>query len=251
MLLLFGLECYSQKINGIPADKYEFWRKDFIEDCRKSTAKLPYNIHIQGYWQVDMKKIDLFNETAFILDGDTSLLYYMTKPVYDYYMDADSLVLVQGSYRTTFDFKAIGCFDYKDYVVVVYTFPLANPNFYQCCTINTYSKKGKRIDRMPFFMWRFDFDILDIGENLDASWLEMTGYIDESFEITICQRTPWNIIHDEHGFRKEGLDEDVYNNLHTSIEYHVYNISDDGHFVEVQKPHKYEADERNNWTPIK
>ena len=251
MLLLFGLECYSQKINGIPADKYEFWCKDFIEDCRKSTAKLPYNIHIQCYWQVDMKKIDLFNETAFILDGDTSLLYYMTKSVYDYYMDADSLVLVQGSYRTTFDFKAIGCFDYKDYVVVVYTFPLANPNFYQCCTINTYSKKGKRIDRMPFFMWRFDFDILDIGENLDASWLEMTGYIDESFEITICQRTPWNIIHDEHGFRKEGLDEDVYNNLHTSTEYHVYNISDDGHFVEVQKPHKYEVDEKNNWTPIK
>ena len=208
---------------------------------------------MNGYnWNADMKHVIISDMTArrFILECDTSLQYYTTKPMYQYFEDMDSLVLVQDGFRISFNFFVVGCFEYKGFMVVVHTYPLADPNVYNCFVISTYSKDTELIDHIPFFVWRTDLDVLEWGDNLDESWIELTGYIDKDFEITVRQRTPWGDIHDEHGFCKEGLDEGTYEHLHEYVEYHVYNISDDGHFVEVQKPHKYEADDDNNWRRV-
>lgn len=245
----------AQITKCIPENKYEYYKQSFIYDCKSTNVSMPFSIKMNEYnWSEDMKYEIFTSYTAkcFILECDTILLYYMTRPIYNYYMDADSLVLVQGSYRTTFNFKAVGCFDYKNYMIVVYSYPLADPNNHKSYTINVYTKDGELIDRMPFFIWRADNELFEADvEEFDAEWLELSGYIDKNFEITICKRTQWEILHEDNGVRKEGMDEDTYNSLHEYAEYHVYNISDEGHFVEVQKPHKYEVDEKNNWTPIK
>lgn len=248
--LLYPMCLWGQNFDCIPKGKHDAYKDEFFRECRNAERELPYSIKINN-GKIDMKKGFIVLDLPFVLDCDTTQQYYMTNPIYDYYMDSDSLVLRQDSYRTVFDFDAVGCFDYKDFFVVVYTFPLANPNYYVSLTINTYTKEGIRIDRLPFFIWRYDLSILEWGENLDESWIEQTGYIDESFEITIRRRTPWEEFHEDHGFCKEGLDDGAYNYLHEYVEYHVYSISDDGHFVEVQKKHKYEVDERNNWAPTK
>ena len=249
----FCLSVNAQPSECIPEGKYDFYLNDFMNDCHNVDATLPYTLRLKND-NLDVKREYIVSilHTPFILDCNKNIQYYsyMTNPIYDYYMDADSLVLRQGSYRLTFSFSAVACFDYKDYMVVIYTYPLADPNYYETLTINTYAKDGKRIDRLPFFIWRNDLSVLEWGDNLDESWIELTGYIDENFEITTRHRTHWEDIHEEHGFRKEGMDEDTYNHLHEYTEYHVYNISDDGHFIEVQKEHKYEVDEKNNWTKI-
>ena len=221
--------------------------KEFFSECRNAKGELPYNIKIND-GAIDMKGEYIVLDLPFIFDCDTTLQYYMTNPIYDYCMDSDSLVLRHDSYRVMFSTYTFGCFDYKDYIVVVYTFPLADPNYYQCYTINTYTKKGIRIDRIPFFILRYDSNLEE--DEFDPEWLELSGYIDESFEITICKRTQWEVLHEDYVARKEEVDEDTYNNLHEYAEYHVYNISDDGHFIEVQKPHKYEADDDNNWRRV-
>lgn len=241
------LRCFGQSKFVIPTDKYVLCIKDFISDCRKTTTNLPYKIHTTD-WLVDVKAQPLFFAVSFILDGDTSLFYYKTKPIYKYYMDADSLVQIMGSYRVAFDFEAVGCFDYKDYMVVVYSFPLADPNYYKCYTINTYTKDGKRIDRLPFFMWRTDFDATEWGDEFDPSWLEMTGYIDDDFEITIRQKLSWSVIHEHDGedFSKEWLTKQDEMRAHE--EYHVYHINNNGSFIEINKKPKYKVDDNNNWT---
>ena len=247
IIFLYSIGTLGQNFNCIPEGKYEAYLKEFFRECRKAKGELPYNIKINN-GRIDIKGSYIVLDLPFILDCDTTLQYYMTNPIYDYFMDADSLVLRQDSYRVIFSTYAFGCFDYKDYMVVVYSFPLANPNYYKALTINTYTKEGIRIDRMPFFIWRYDNNLEE--DEFDPEWLEMSGYIDENFEITICKRTPWDVLHEDYGVQKEGMDDDTYNHLHEYTEYHVYNISDDGHFIEVQKEHKYEVNERNNWTKI-
>ena len=245
-LSVFFTECLSQNKYDIPEGKYELYLKAFIRDCRRADSILPFHIRTQNF-QIETKRNFIVLSLSFILGGDTTQLYYSTKPIYAY-MDTDSLTLIQGSYKTIFDFYAVGCFDYKDFIVIVYSFPLNDPNYYQCYTVNTYTKDGKRIDRLPFFIWRTDFDATEWGDEFDPSWFEMQGYIDENFEITIQQKMPWKIIHARDGedFSQEWLAEK--NEMRAYQEYHVYQINSDGHFVKVQKEHKYEVDDNNNWS---
>lgn len=254
-LLLFGVvileSCISaaQSKYDIPEGKYDLYLNIFLSHCKKVASNLPYNIKINNdLFDIENPREYIALSLPFILDGDTTLYYYMTKPQYDYFMDADSLVLRSPSYRTLFSFNAVGCFDYKDYMVVVYSFPLDDPNYYKCYTVNTYTKDGKRIDRLPFFMWRRDIDAEEFGDELDPSWLEMTGYIDENFEITICQRTKWSVIHSRDGkdFSKEYFKEQ--DEMRSHREYHVYRIDETGHFEEVKKVNLYEVDDNNTWS---
>lgn len=243
MLVCNALMIYSQ----ISPDKYQKYLTYFIKDCHQASSVLPFKVRMGNAW-IDMEEKYLFLAEFFILDGDTTLLMYDENPVTEYYPSNDSLVTVIAGHRALFDFRAVGCFDYKDFMVVVYSFPLDDPNYYQCYTVNTYTKDGKRIDRLPFFMWRRDIDAEEFGDELDPSWLEMTGYIDEDFEITICQRTKWSVIHSRDGidFSKEYFKEQEEMRAHR--EYHVYRIDETGHFEEVKKKNLFEVDDNNTWT---
>ena len=166
----------------------------------------------------------------FILDKDTTLLSY-TKIERD--EDTGEIISKR---NTWFEFKTIGFFEYKGYWVIVYSYPLADPNIYQCYTVNTYTKEGKRIDRLSFFKW--ECRLLSV---MDISWYEMTGYIDEKFEITVQTRSSWSDVNTG-VYEGEALEEKKKQH------YSVYHINENGKFELVDKEPQYVVDNKNNWT---
>lgn len=221
----------------IPEGKFEqYWETFFLGKCRKATVELPFSVEIpKNSCMIRMAHGNLFAHVAvpFILDGDTTLLSF-TKVRYD--EDTGELL---DKRITWFDFKTIGFFEYKGYWVIVYSFPLADPNKYQCYTVNTYTKDGKRVDRLPFFKWECArLPVIDISN------FDMTGYIDEDFEITIQTRGSWDDVNTGR-YEGEALEEKKKQN------YNVYHINDDGMFEEIDKEPQYVVDDKNNWIPNK
>lgn len=236
-LIGFALFCTISASTGqnfeIPEGKFEiYWEKSFLDKCRKASSELPYKIDApESNCIIRMKYGNLFGHVAvpFILDGDTALLGYVNVRYDDY-----SGEIIRQRY-TWFDFKAVGFFEYRDYWVIVYSYPLADPNIYQCYTVNTYTKDGKRIDRLPFFKWECNFMSV-----MDISWFEMTGYIDEEFEITVQKRSSWDDVNTG-VYIGETLEEKKKQH------YSVYHINENGKFELVDKEPKYIVDDRNNW----
>ncbi|NLC42821.1 MAG: hypothetical protein GX783_00910 [Clostridiales bacterium] len=218
----------------IPEGKFEvYWEKSFLDKCRKASSELPFKVETPtNNCRISMDYGNLFGHVAvpFILDGDTTLRRY-TKIEYD-----EDTGKITNKYRTSFSFQAIGFFEYKDYWIIVYSYPLADPNIYQSYTVNTYTKDGKRIDRLPFFKW--ECKLLPV---MDVSWFEMTGYIDDEFEITIQTRGSWSDVNTGI-YTGEALEEKKKQH------YRVYHINDEGRFELVNKEPKYVVDEKNNWT---
>lgn len=209
----------------IPEGKYDlYWNVSFLDKCRKSSSSLPFKVEIsKNSCVIGMEYGNIFAHVAvpFILDGDTILLYY-TKIERD-----DDTGEIINQFNTWFDFKAIGFFEYKYFWVVIYSFPLADPNKYQCYTINTYSKDGKRIDRLSFLKWECkQFSVIDI------SWFDITGYIDENFEITIQTQGSWNDIN-TNIYKRDELAEKK------EKKYSVYQINDQGQFALIKKTRIY------------
>ncbi len=240
LLLILAFPCITGSATGqnlgIPEGKFEFYWEGFIKDCRNASSALPFKIEAPDNCFIEMKYGNLFPHVAvpFILDGDTSLLGYV-KIEYDDNIaqdDTTGRVIIKKRHRW-FDFEAVGMFEYKDFYVVVYTYPLDDPNEYQCYTVNTYTKDGKRIDRLPFFKWYCNYDN-------DISWFEITGYIDEDFEITIQTRRCWEDAYTRHtGDTLEEIEKQQYK---------VYRINDEGRFELVNKEPEYVVDGKNNWT---
>lgn len=232
IILLCSIGVIGQTFK-IPDGKYKlYWEKSFLDKCRKATSKLPFQVEASiNSCTVRMDYGNLFSHVAvpFILDGDTTLLGY-TKIEFEEYGE-----VIDKDY-TWFDFEAIGFFEYKGFWVVVYSYPLANPNKFRCYTINTYSKEGKRIDRLPFFKWECSLTSIN-----DISWFEMTGYIDEEFEITVQTRGSWDDIN-------TGIYEGNDLEKKKKQQYNVYRINDNGRFEEVNRKPKYVVDEKNNWS---
>lgn len=236
--LIYIVLCCSQTLSGqsfdIPEGKFDiYWETSFLEKCRKSSSELPFKIEtIENSCQIRMEYGNLFSHVAvpFILDGDTSLLSYNKIE-----KDEDSGEILT-KYTKWFDFEAIGMFEYKGYWVIIYSYPLADPNKYQSYTINTYSKDGKRIDRLPFFKW--ECKRLSI---MDISWFEMTGYIDENFEITIQSQGSWDDVNTGI-YKGNELKEKMKQN------YLVYHINDNGEFELVKKKPSYFVNDKNDWT---
>lgn len=222
------------QIFKIPEGKYElYWERSFLDKCRKATSELPFKIEIpENSCLLRMEYGNLFAHVAvpFILDRDTALLSY-TKIERD--KDTGEII---NKHNAWFDFKAVGMFEYKGYWVIVYSYPLADPNTYQSYTVNTYTKDGKRIDRLPFFKW--ECRLLSV---MDISWFEITGYIDEQFEITVQTRSSWSDVNTGI-FTGEALEEKKKQH------YRVYHINDNGMFELVDKEPRYVVDDQNNWT---
>lgn len=218
----------------IPEGRYElYWEKSFLNNSRKASSELPFKIKVpENNCFINMKYGNLFAHVAvpFILDGDTTLLSYI-----EVKHDEDSGEMLSERY-TWFEFITVGMFEYKDYWVIVYSYPLADPNIYQSYTVNTYTKDGKRIDRLSFFKW--ECKLLPV---MDVSWFEMTGYIDDEFEITIQTRGSWSDVNTGI-YTGEALEEKKKQH------YRVYHINDEGRFELVNKEPKYVVDEKNNWT---
>lgn len=219
----------------IPEGKYElYWNKFFIDKCRKATSELPFKVDASiNSCTVSMKYSNLFSHVAvpFILDGDTALLSY-TK------IELEEYGNVINKHHTWFDFEAVGFFEYNGFWVIVYSYPLEDPNTYKCYTINTYSKDGKRIDRLPLFKW--ECNRLSV---VDITWFEITGYIDEKFEITVQTRCSWNDVN-------SGIYEGDALEEKKKQKYSVYQINDNGMFELINKETKYVVDDKNNWTHI-
>jgi len=237
-LLIYFILCCSQTLSGqsfdIPKGKFDiYWETSFLDKCRKSSSELPFKIETpENSCLIRMEYGNLFAHVAvpFILDGDTTLLRY-TKIE----KDEDTGDILTKRTRL-FNFEAVGMFEHKGFWVIVYSFPLADPNIYQSYTINTYSKDGKRIDRLPFFKW--ECERLSI---IDISWFEMTGFIDENFEITIQTRGSWDDINTGI-YKGDELIDKVKQNLH------VYHINDNGEFELVEKKPHYFVNDKNDWT---
>ena len=238
LLISFAFLCAFCTATGqtfeIPEGKYElYWETSFLNNSRKASSELPFKIEVpENSCFIRMKYGNLFAHVAvpFILDGDTTLLSYIKIE-----RDEDSGEILRQQ-NTWFDFKTVGMFEYKGYWVIVYSYPLADPNTYQCYTVNTYSKEGKRIDRLPFFKW--ECGLISV---IDISLLEITGYIDEQFEITVQTRGSWSDVNTGI-FTGEALEEKKKQH------YSVYHINDNGMFELVDKEPKYVVDDKNNWT---
>jgi len=237
ILVSFALFCFLNVAIGqtfkIPEGKFDlYWEKSFIDKCRKASSKLPFAVETyENSCMISMEHGNLFAHVVvpFILEGDTTLLSY-TKIERD--EDTGEII---NRYNKWFDFETIGLFEHKGFWVIVYSYPLADPNKYQCFTVNTYTKEGKRIDRLPFFKWECArMPIIDI------SWFEMTGFIDEEFEITVQTRSSWNDLN-------TGIYKGEYLEEKKKQHYSIYHIDDNGKFEEVSKKPKYIVDDKNNW----
>jgi len=235
MLLSIMLYCICSIVVGqvfkIPEGKFNlYWERSFLDKCRKATSELPFVVKTtESSCRIHMEHGNLFAHVAvpFILDGDTTLLNY-TKIE----RDEDTGEVIEKSV-TWFDFEVIGMFEYKDYWVIACSYPLADPNIYQCYTINTYSKDGKRIDRLPFFKW--ECEQLSV---MDISWFEITGYIYKDFKIIVQTRTSWE---DANTGELKG------DELKKEQHYSVYHINNKGMFEQVDTVPKYIVDDKNNW----
>lgn len=234
VLFCICIGAYSQT-NWIPEGKFDLYWNDFIKDCRKTQSKLPFKIETsEDKCNVNMVYGNLFAHVSipFILDGDTTLLGYQ-RILY--------IAEVEGSkeeFHTWFDFEAVGMFEHKGYWVIIYTFPLADPNKNTSYTVNTYTKDGKRIDRLPFFKWQCNQSIIE-----PFSWFEITGYIDDDFEITIQTRGSWDEV-SSFGYKKEAA---VRAEKEKQL-YKVYQINNNGKFEQIDKQPKYIVDDKNNWS---
>ena len=232
LLLLSSINSAGQTFE-IPEGKFEiYWEKSFLDKSRKASSELPFKIETpKNSCLIRMEHGNLFAHVAvpFILDGDTTLLNYT-----EIKRDEDTGELLNKQ-NTWFDFKAVGMFEYKGYWVIVYSYPLADPNKYQCYTINTYTKDGKRIDRLPFFKWECArLPIIDISN------FEITSYIDEEFEITVQTRGSWDDINT--GIYKGKILEEK-----KKQHYSVYQINDKGMFEPLDRKPNYVVDDENDW----
>ena len=109
----------------IPEGRYElYWEKSFLNNSRKASSELPFKIKVpENNCFINMKYGNLFAHDAVpcILDGDTTLLSYI-----EVKHDEDSGEMLSERY-TWFEFITVGMFEYKDYWVIVYSYPLADP----------------------------------------------------------------------------------------------------------------------------
>lgn len=232
MILYASNVVYGQTFE-IPKEKFElYWEKSFLDKCREACSKLPFVVETsKNSCMITMKYGNLFGHVAvpFILDGDTALLSY-TKIEWD--EDTGEII---SNYHTWFDFETIGMFEHKGYWVIVYSYPMADPNKYQCYTINTYTKSGKRIDRLPFFKWECArLPVIDISN------FEITSYIDEEFEITVQTKGSWNDVN-------TGIYEGTILEEKKKQYYSVYHINDKGMFERIDKKTKYVVNDENVW----
>lgn len=237
LIIVFTLFCSASlvgQIFEIPEGKFElYWESFFIEKCKEASSNLPFKVETpKNSCLIRMESGNLFGHVAvpFILDGDTTLRRFVKIE-----RDEDTGEIIK-KYRKSFSYKAIGFFDFKGYWVIVYSYPLGDPNRYQSYTVNTYTKDGKRIDRLPFFKW--ECERLAV---MDISWFEITGYIDEEFEITVQTKGSWDDVHTGR-YKGETLEE------MKKQKYSVYHINEDGKFELIQKDPEYVVDDKNNWT---